>query len=75
MFGMFTEAGNATVAAIVDDHLDRDYATPEAAFDAIVSDLEKLETIVMFSEATDTEVRELVYVAVVNHFKTRKVKS
>ena len=62
-FAMFTDAGNAAVAAIVEDAADR-YTNPEDAWERCYTELEKLQTVEVFSEATDTEVREAVWLAV-----------
>lgn len=69
MYGMFTEQGNQAVAAIVEDRTARGYNTAEELFYAILEDLDKLQDIPLFSEATDTEVRESVYTVCIEHFK------
>ena len=61
-FAMFTDAGNVAVAAIVEDAADR-YTTIEDAWERCYTELEKLEVVSVFAEATDTAVREEVYVA------------
>ena len=61
-FAMFTDAGNAAVAAIVEDAVDR-YETQEDAWERCYTELEKLQTVEAFSEADDTAVREAVYAA------------
>ena len=61
-FAMFTDAGNAAVAAIVEDAADR-YTTIEDAWERCYTELEKLQTVEAFAEATDTAVREKVYAA------------
>ena len=61
-FAMFTDAGNAAVAAIVEDAADR-YTTIEDAWERCYTELEKLEAVEVFAEATDTAVREAVYFA------------
>ena len=53
-FAMFTDAGNAAVAAIVEDAVDR-YETQEDAWERCYTELEKLQTVEAFSEADDTE--------------------
>tara|TARA_Y100000389_G_scaffold191779_1_gene218468 strand:- start:51 stop:293 length:243 start_codon:yes stop_codon:yes gene_type:complete len=61
-FAMFTDAGNAAVAAIVEDAADR-YTSLEDAWERCYTELEKLEKLEVFAEATDTAVREEVYAA------------
>ena len=61
-FAMFTDAGNAAVAAIVEDAADR-YTNVEDAWERCYTELEKLENVEVFVEANDTAVREEVYVA------------
>ena len=61
-FAMFTDAGNAAVAAIVEDAVDR-YEVREDAWERCYTELEKLEVVEVFAEATDTAVREAVYEA------------
>ena len=68
MYGMFTDQGNQTVAAIVQDRIDRGYDTVDELFKVIHEDLDRLQSIPLFSEATDTEVRESVYTACLEHF-------
>lgn len=70
MFGMFTDVGNETVDAILQDRIDRGYETADKLFQAVYEDLDRLQAIPLFSEATDTEVREAVYLACVEHFNT-----
>ena len=61
-FAMFTAQGNAAVAAVVEDAADR-YTTIEDAWERCYTELKKLEVVEVFAEATDTAVREEVYVA------------
>ena len=61
-FAMFTDAGNAAVAAIVEDAIDR-YEVREDAWERCYTELEKLEVVEVFAEATDTAVREAVWAA------------
>ena len=63
-FAMFTDAGNAAVAAIVEDAADR-YTILEDAWERCYTELEKLEKLEVFAEATDTAVREAVYAALI----------
>ena len=62
-YQMFTDAGNAAVDEIVRKVLkqERDRNT---AYGWIYAELEKLETVEVFAEATDTAVREAVWDAV-----------
>tara|TARA_R110001632_G_scaffold230888_1_gene368792 strand:+ start:915 stop:1139 length:225 start_codon:yes stop_codon:yes gene_type:complete len=62
-YQMFTDAGNAAVAAIVEDAVDR-YTNPTDAWERCCTELEKLQTVEVFSEADDTAVREAVWLAV-----------
>ena len=73
MYGMFTMAGNAAVEAIVDSHLAQDYANATEMFHAVHEDLDRLQTVSCFSEATDTEVRESVWSKISNHFRQKEV--
>jgi hypothetical protein len=61
-YQMFTDAGNAAVAAIVEDAVDR-YTNPTDAWERCCTELEKLQTVEAFAEADDTAVREAVYEA------------
>ena len=61
-FAMFTAAGNAAVAAIVEDAVDR-YEVREDAWERCYTELEKLQRVSVFAEADDTAVREAVYFA------------
>lgn len=61
-FAMFTDTGNAAVAAIVEDAVDR-YTNGEDAWERCYTELEKLQTVEAFAEAMDTAVREKVYAA------------
>ena len=63
-FAMFTDAGNAAVAAVVEDATDR-YNCQEDAWERCYTELEKLEKLEVFAEATDTAVREAVYAALI----------
>ena len=63
-YQMFTDTGNAAVAAIVEDAVDR-YTNPTDAWERCYTELEKLQTVEGFSEATDTAVREAVYAALI----------
>lgn len=63
-FAMFTAQGNAAVAAIVEDAADR-YNCLEDAWERCYTELEKLEKLEVFAEATDTAVREEVYAALI----------
>ena len=62
-YQMFTDAGNAAVAAIVEDAVDR-YTNPTDAWERCYTELEKLQAVEAFAEATDTAVREAVWLAV-----------
>lgn len=59
-YGMFTRAGNVAVEAIVNSYTDR-AEDHNQLFDLVYRDLETLQTVRAFAEATDTEVREAVY--------------
>ena len=61
-FAMFTAQGNAAVAAVVEDAIDR-YNTIEDAWERCYTELENLQRVSMFAEADDTAVREAVYAA------------
>ena len=61
-FAMFTDAGNAAVAAIVEDAVDR-YEVREDAWERCYTELENLQTVKAFAEADDTAVREAVWAA------------
>jgi hypothetical protein len=61
-FAMFTAAGNAAVAAIVEDAVDR-YEVREDAWERCYTELENLQTVKAFAEADDTAVREAVWAA------------
>ena len=73
MYGMFTTAGDVAVEAIVNHHLGQDYENPTAMFYAIHDDLSRLETVSCFSEATDTEVRERVWIKISSHYRKKEV--
>ena len=59
-WGMFTHAGDIAVSHIVKMCVQAS-ETKENAYDLIVGELEKLEKISVFAEATDTDVRERVW--------------
>ena len=59
-YAMFTSAGNTAVQAIIDCYADRE-VTHKGLYNLVVGDLECLETVSAFQEATDTAVREAVY--------------
>ena len=58
-FGMFTDAGNAAVQAIVEGAISNDLTWDEV-YDCLIS----LSNRAGFEEATDTVVRENVYAAI-----------
>jgi cytochrome P450 len=58
-YAMFTPAVSA-VQAIVDSHKDAE-VDHNGLYDLVLADLERLQTIKAFAEATDTAVREAVY--------------
>ena len=58
-FGMFTDAGNAAVQAIVEGAISNDLSWDEV-YDCLV----RLSEQEGFGEATDTVVREMVYTAI-----------
>ena len=60
-YAMFTTAGDAAVEAIVVHHLSTDPTDHNDLYDRVLGDLERLETVAAFAEATDTAVREAVY--------------
>ena len=70
MYNMFTTAGNTAVEAVVNRHLGQDYANAPAMFRAIHEDLDRLQAVSCFAEATDTEVREAVWTTVSNKFSS-----
>lgn len=59
-WGMFTVAGNVAVGHIV-ENVSKKYETKHESFHAIVAELEKLQCVSCFAEATDTEVRERIW--------------
>ena len=63
-YQMFTDTGNAAVTAVVEDATDR-YNCLEDAWERCYTELEKLEAVEVFAEATDTAVREAVYAALI----------
>ena len=79
-YAMFTTAGNAAVEAIVVHHLSTDPADHYQLYDLVYQDLERLQTVAAFAEATDTAVREAVYqrclkLLPVPVFRTRRNKT
>ena len=73
-FAMFTAEGNAAVAAIVEDAADR-YTILEDAWERCFIELEKLQCVEVFAEATDTAVREAVYEVLIAAFPEPVFKS
>ena len=73
-FAMFTAQGNAAVAAVVEDAADR-YNCLEDAWERCCTELEKLQTVEVFSEADDTAVREAVWSAVSVAYPLRRAAS
>lgn len=73
-YQMFTDAGNAAVAAIVKDAVDR-CGGHGAAWERCASELEKLQTVEAFAEADDTAVREAVWSAVSVAYPLRRAAS
>jgi len=65
MFAMFTPAGNAAVAAIVEMAIERCYS-----YTNLEKALYKLAEIECFAEASDTAVRECAFVALRESFET-----
>ena len=59
-FAMFTAEGNAAVQGIINSH-DNAEVDHNGLYDLVLGDLERLETVTAFREATDTAVREAVY--------------
>jgi len=59
-YAMFTDAGNAAVQGIIESHEDAE-VDHNQLYDLVLTDLERLETVTAFREATDTAVREAVY--------------
>jgi hypothetical protein len=59
-YAMFTLDGNAAVNSIIEYHLDAE-VDHNGLYDLVLGDLERLQTIAAFAEATDTAVREAVY--------------
>lgn len=59
-YGMFTAGGNAAVHAIIEQHVEQAQDHNDL-YDRVLGDLERLQTVTAFREATDTEVRERVY--------------
>jgi hypothetical protein len=58
-YGMFTDAGNQAVHAIVENARANDFAWLE-----VYQELCRLAEVKVFAEATDTMVREIVYDAI-----------
>lgn len=67
-WGMFTHAGNVAVNQIVNTTVNK-LDTRDAAYDLIMEQLEILQSIGCFAEATDTDVRERVWAHLVNVFR------
>jgi len=61
-FAMFTDAGNAAVKAVADEFIGRGFTDEQELFDCVMVDLEGLSNCQVFEEATDTAVREEVFV-------------
>jgi hypothetical protein len=61
-FAMFTDAGNAAVKAIADEFIGRGFTDLEELFNCVMGDLDSLSNCQVFEEATDTAVREEVFV-------------
>lgn len=79
-YAMFTTAGEAAVEAIVVHHLSKDPADHNDLYDRVLGDLERLQHVAAFAEATDTAVREAVYqrcleLFPVPVFRTRRKKT
>ena len=68
-YGMFTDAGNAAVEAIVDNSAAH-FETFEDAYVWAEQELEYLGRTSSFSEADDTAVREAVYAELRKEFPT-----
>jgi len=60
-YEMFTDIGDIAVGAIVRYHNDRAEVDHSGLYDLVLGDLERLQTVTAFAEATDTDVREAVY--------------
>ena len=61
-FEMFTDAGNIAVKAIANEYIGRGFDDLEMLFDCVMGDVESLSHCQAFEEATDTAVREAVWV-------------
>ena len=61
-FTMFTDAGNIAVKAIADEYIGRGFDDAEMLFDCVMGDVESLSHCQAFEEASDTAVREAVFV-------------
>jgi len=61
-FAMFTDAGNIAVKAIADEYIGRGFDDAEMLFDCVMGDVESLSHCQAFEEASDTAVREAVFV-------------
>jgi cytochrome P450 len=59
-YAMFTLAGDAAVQGIINSYKDAE-VDHNGLYDLVLGDLERLQTIRAFAEATDTAVREAVY--------------
>ena len=61
-FAMFTDVGNAAVKTIADEFIGRGFLDAEMLFDCVIGDVENLSGCQAFDEASDTAVREAVFV-------------
>ena len=61
-FAMFTDTGNAAVKAVADEFIGRGFTDLDELFDCVMGDVESLSHCQAFEEATDTAVREEVFV-------------
>jgi hypothetical protein len=61
-FEMFTDAGNAAVEAVANEFIGRGFTDLEELFNCVMGDLDSLSECQVFEEATDTAVREAVWV-------------
>ena len=61
-FEMFTDARNAAVEAVANEFIGRGFTDLEELFNCVMGDLDSLSECQVFEEATDTAVREAVWV-------------
>lgn len=73
-YAMFTRAGNLAVNEIV-VHRAQQAEDHNQLYDLVHQDLQRLQTVSAFAEATDTEVREQVYKRCLREFSVPVFRS